>query len=882
MKFSNILKRLRHAQYFQQSRVDLLINTLRSPGLLGRLLNFGLTIALAFGRRAKNLLSLRSPSVPSVVNPPPQTSTASVENPISQTDPTPIEQQPPRPTPRRPIPWDADAHTAVYLRQPSVLIIAELSISQCRRYRVEQKVAALRQLGVACQVISWTEPLACLNALQLSSMVIFYRTPATAEVVHMHEEAKRLGQDTFFDIDDLVFDLEVYTLNKNVQSLPESERQSLLTGATLYCDMLALTDHAIASTPVIAHYMRKYSKGHIFLVENALDATILSLAQEQPSRPGHRDSIDIGYGSGTRTHDADFATATPALLHILEYHPQVRLIIYGPLTLDAKFERFGSRVLRVAFLNAQDYYRSLARLDINLAPLESSIFNDAKSNIKFIEASVFGIPSVCTPAAEFHSIIQHGRNGMLASNQDEWQTTLANLINNPQLRQTMGQEARQTVLQRYAPEVTAHQYIQPLLTAGLPASQSRKRRVMVVNLLFPPISFGGATLVAQHLASGLHQMPNTECVVFTASLEGSLPPYTLRTYTWEGMPVVAMRLHLGGSPAHDFNHPAVNQTFSELLKAYQPDIVHFHAIQGMGAGMAQECEAQSIPYMLTLHDAWWLCERQFMVRADGKYCNQRGVDPAVCANCMPDPAFTHQRYFYLRQILLGASRIFTPSRFHQQLHIASGIPADRIFVNKNGIATPQRIRQPKSQRPLVLAYLGGFGTHKGYAWLQDIMGKISADNYILRLVDIERRMGANNIHAADWKIKGQIEIVAPFEPQQIDDFYADIDVLLFPSQCKESFGLTVREALVRHVWVVSTDCGGPAEDISPGINGDLLAMDDAIGFQTAIERLLTQVDQLNAYRNPHTKDIYSYDAQVQDLANHINAVLTPGKEITSR
>jgi O-antigen biosynthesis protein len=867
MKFSSILQRLRHAQHFQQARADLLINTLRSPGLLGKLLNFGLALAVATGRRTKKLMPVQPPSATS---------------PSLETDIPPQSVEPQQITPSSMMPWATDAHTADYLRQPRVLIIAELSISQCRRYRVEQKSAALERLGVASQVVSWNDPLTCLNAMQISSMVIFYRTPATADVVHLHEEAKRLGLTTFFDIDDLVFDLEEYALNKNVQSLSKSERESLLAGGALYRDMLSLTDHAIASTKVIALYMQKYSKGQIFLVENALDTSMLILAQEPASRSAQNsDSIAIGYGSGTSTHDADFAVATPALLHILEYYPHVHLTIYGSLTLDARFERFNSRVLRVAFLNAEDYYRSLARLDINLAPLESSIFNDAKSNIKFIEASIFGIPSVCTPAAEFRSIIQHGHNGMLASHQEEWQTALSTLIDSPQLRQRIGEQARQTVLERYSPETLAHQQIQPLLTAGLPVAQTPKRRVLIVNLLFPPVSFGGATLVAQNLASGLHQTPDTECIVFTASLEGHLPPYTLRTYTWQGMPVVAIRLHLGGSPEHEFSHPAVNQAFHQLLQAYQPDIVHFHAIQGMGAAMAEVCTAQSIPYMLTLHDAWWLCERQFMVRSDDKYCNQQAVDPAVCASCTPDPAFTHRRYFYLRKIMLGASRIFVPSRFHQQLHIASGVPAERVYINKNGVTAPQRIRHPNKHRPLVFAYLGGSGTHKGYKWLRDIMLKISDDRYVLRLVDIERRMNAHAIHIADWPIQGQLEIVAPFSTSEIDDFYADIDVLLFPSQCKESFGLTVREALARHVWVISTDCGGPAEDVSPGVNGDLLAMDDALGFQKAIEQLIKKPGLLNNYRNPHAQHIHSYEDQVQDLASHIHDVLSSKKSITA-
>ena len=52
-----------------------------------------------------------------------------------------------------------------------------------------------------------------------------------------------------------------------------------------------------------------------------------------------------------------------------------------------------------------------------------------------------------------------------------------------------------------------------------------------------------------------------------------------------------------------------------------------------------------------------------------------------------------------------------------------------------------------------------------------------------------------------------------YRQDEMDAFFSAIDVLLFPSQWKESFGLTVREALARDVWVIATDCGGPAEAI---------------------------------------------------------------------
>ncbi|RUM69189.1 MAG: hypothetical protein DSZ08_06880 [Sulfurovum sp.] len=60
----------------------------------------------------------------------------------------------------------------------TVLIIAELSIPQCTKYRVEQKVEMLKILGYNTWVVSWTDFHEARQLLQLSALVFFYRTPA--------------------------------------------------------------------------------------------------------------------------------------------------------------------------------------------------------------------------------------------------------------------------------------------------------------------------------------------------------------------------------------------------------------------------------------------------------------------------------------------------------------------------------------------------------------------------------------------------------------------------------------------------------------------------------------------------------------------------------
>jgi glycosyltransferase involved in cell wall biosynthesis len=75
----------------------------------------------------------------------------------------------------------------------------------------------------------------------------------------------------------------------------------------------------------------------------------------------------------------------------------------------------------------------------------------------------------------------------------------------------------------------------------------------------------------------------------------------------------------------------------------------------------------------------------------------------------------------------------------------------------------------------------------------------------------------------------------------MDDFFSSIDVLLFPSQWKESFGLTVREAISRGVWVIVTDAGGIVEDCIEGVNSNIVPMDgDYVPLRDSIKAILDE------------------------------------------
>jgi glycosyltransferase involved in cell wall biosynthesis len=755
-----------------------------------------------------------------------------------------------------------------------VLIVAETSIPQCLRYRVEQKSATLGKMGAEIEVISWRNHQDCMAALPTCGCVIFYRTPAVKKVIRVAEEAHKLGLTTFFDIDDLVFDADSYRENRNLASLPKHEQRNLLLGADLYKQMLQFVDHAIGSTELISARLAPNVAGQTLTVENALDETLLALSETEFPRVSSP-ATTIFYGSGTDTHDADLALVAEPLAQVLREFPDVRLVLAGPLRLPDGLAEYQDRIIRLPSTDVATYYAMLARSDINLAPLEPGCFNDAKSNIKFLEASVLGLPSVCSPRAEFRRVIRHGGNGFLAETGDDWSACLSDLVRDPALRRRMGEDAKQEVLQSYHPEVRTRPQLQAVLDLAFadptaPGSLSGRARlkVLVVNVHFPPEAFGGATIVAAELVGEMTRLDGVEIAVFTGTHDAGQSVGSLGRYEWKGVPVYVTRLPPVGSVPNDHESETMAGLFARVMDSVKPDVVHFHCLQMLSASLAGVCTRRGVPYVISLHDAWWICERQFMVTGTGHYCHQSGVDPLRCIGCTADAKFTLERFNFLWPILSGASHLLTPGSFFRDLYIRTGVDPDRITVSKNGVRPHTGRLGGASQGPrgrvVTFAYVGGRAVHKGYFWLREIFRGVEETGYVLRLVDLERVFGGSSMRPDEWKFGGRLEIADPYTQETLDDFFADVDVLLFPSLWKESFGLTVREALLRDIWVISTDCGGPVEDILRGVNGEVVPMGDTEAFRAAVRAVLADPDRIHRYVNPHKNEIRSFREQAEE------------------
>lgn len=121
----------------------------------------------------------------------------------------------------------------------------------------------------------------------------------------------------------------------------------------------------------------------------------------------------------------------------MEKHRNVMLCVVGELNLPEKFKRFEERIVRYPFVDWKKLPEYIASVDINICPLENTIFNAAKSEIKWIEAALVKVPTVASRIGAFEEVIDDGVTGVLCSSIEEWKNKLDDLISSEQLRKKL-------------------------------------------------------------------------------------------------------------------------------------------------------------------------------------------------------------------------------------------------------------------------------------------------------------------------------------------------------------------------------------------------------------------------------------------------------------
>jgi glycosyltransferase involved in cell wall biosynthesis/glutathione synthase/RimK-type ligase-like ATP-grasp enzyme len=286
--------------------------------------------------------------------------------------------------------------------------------------------------GVISDGVNCTTNLDMIDQADIIVIQRFYPRKGTVPYI---EKMLSSGKPVIYEVDDLLFDL------------PADNHLKFWAGETvdLFPWLLPRVTAITVSTPFLAKEFSVFNPS-VHVIPNLADT---ELFQPVASRKNGPDVIGF---SGTVTHAHDLERIGEALFRVADrYGDKVAFSFMG--LSSSEF----SSLQGFRFLDFERDYASYGKalsssgIDIALVPLQDSRFNRCKSNIKWLEYSACGIAGIYADLPPYNTSIEHGVTGVLVDDDpDKWFQAICLLIDHPELRQRIANQARTEVLSHHS------------------------------------------------------------------------------------------------------------------------------------------------------------------------------------------------------------------------------------------------------------------------------------------------------------------------------------------------------------------------------------------------------------------------------------------------
>jgi Glycosyltransferase len=273
----------------------------------------------------------------------------------------------------------------------------------------------------------------------------------------------------------------VMELDDNVLSIPEynAAYDHYNHGKTLSLvavEQMKISDALFVSTPELAKNYAQFNR-NVYVVENVIDTALW-----RTSHPPRRRALNIGWVGGG-THGEDLAISKDPILNVLRDYPKANFICLhgapkffkhkdGCRFLDRSMEHppciecggHDRLIWTHEFKTIKKYPKWVNGYDLHvgIAPLVDNDFNRGKSNLRWLEYSAMGIPTVASKVGHFAETIKDGETGLLAETEEQFENALRRLLDDPDLRDSIGKNARREVMENWSPRNMASKYIRAL------------------------------------------------------------------------------------------------------------------------------------------------------------------------------------------------------------------------------------------------------------------------------------------------------------------------------------------------------------------------------------------------------------------------------------
>lgn len=370
-----------------------------------------------------------------------------------------------------------------------ILIINGCTLPHPQRYRVDHQIEQLRSAGLFTDRVNYED--LKLDKLKYYRGFIFYRCPITPTVEEFIKVAKEENKTTFFDIDDLVIDRKYTDTIQFVKDMKKEDKAIYDDGVERMRKTLLMCDYLITSTEGLKEELNQYNK-EVYINRNVASEKMVELSKKAIKEKEEHNDIIMGYLSGSITHNPDLELIKPVLMKLLKKYDNLKLKLVGEIDLPEDLKTFKEQIIIEPFVDWKNLPKIIASLDINLVPLEKSVFNEAKSENKWVEAALTKTVTIASNVGAFKQMIKNGEDGILAENNEKsWEKELEKLIQDKEYRNKLANHAYNRVMKDNVTIYTSH---------GI-AKFVRSKLKRNIGFVLPTTNIsGGVNVVIRHIA----------------------------------------------------------------------------------------------------------------------------------------------------------------------------------------------------------------------------------------------------------------------------------------------------------------------------------------------------------------------------------------------
>ncbi|NJK96038.1 MAG: glycosyltransferase family 4 protein [Bacteroidales bacterium] len=206
--------------------------------------------------------------------------------------------------------------------------------------------------------------------------------------------------------------------------------------------VLSAADHIIVSSPELYNFCRHEGYSKVSVITTPIDT-----GRYIPKQNPDNSTVTIGWIGSPYT--SKFLEPLANVFAQISNNFKVKYLFVGG---GNDFQAWNLPIENVAW-SYDSETECIAKMDIGIMPLDHDNYSKGKGGYKLFQYMAGGIPVIASPVGINSEIVDHGRNGFLAGNDEEWIKYLTLLLENNSLRITMGNEGRNDALNKYSRQV---------------------------------------------------------------------------------------------------------------------------------------------------------------------------------------------------------------------------------------------------------------------------------------------------------------------------------------------------------------------------------------------------------------------------------------------